>query len=276
MRAILDKISWKLGFHGPIPSPPDRSGLQGPFVALYDYPRHQPATVQLDDHDFEIADGPSFYWMHKEIYLDEVYHFRREREAPFIIDCGANYGVSVAWFKHFCPDARIVAVEADPSIFQLLSRNINRRNFSDVNLLHRAVSDTAGTVAFQCIGADAGRISSDNSQVATGGESIINVETIQLDDLIGEETVDFLKVDIEGAELDVLASSKKLSQVKQLFIEYHSFINAPQRLSTLLGILEKEGFRYYINQICSPRNPYLEITHNQSMDLQLSVFATRA
>ena len=150
------------------------------------------------------------------------------------------------------------------------------RNFSDVNLLPRAVSDRPGTIAFQCIGADSGRIPAAGSQKAIGDDSIIEVETIQLDDLIGEEMVDFLKVDIEGAELDVLASSRKLHQVQQLFIEYHSFLSTPQRLSSLLAILEKEGFRYYINKIYSPTNPYLEITSNCSMDLQLSIFATRA
>lgn len=60
-----------------------------------------------------------------------------------------------------------------------------------------------------------------------------------------------------------------------MFIEYHSFIHQPQQLYTLLSILERAGFRYYVNRIYAPRNPYLEITANQSMDLQLSIFATR-
>jgi hypothetical protein len=42
-----------------------------------------------------------------------------------------------------------------------------------------------------------------------------------------------------------------------------------------LSILEENGFRYYIDKVCSPQNPYLEITINQGMDLQLRIFATR-
>jgi precorrin-6B methylase 2 len=64
----------------------------------------------------------------KEIYDDRVYHFRLNNEHPFIIDCGANYGVSVTWFKQFSPNARITAVEADPNIFAILKRNIDRFN----------------------------------------------------------------------------------------------------------------------------------------------------
>jgi hypothetical protein len=75
MGSILEKILWKIGFYGPIPSPPIRPGIGGPYAYLHDLPRHQPATLQLDDHPFEIADGFSFYWMHKEIYRDEIIGF---------------------------------------------------------------------------------------------------------------------------------------------------------------------------------------------------------
>lgn len=96
-----------------------------------------------------------------------------------------------------------------------------------------------------------------------------------LDDLIGDDEVDFLKIDIEGAELDVISGSKKLNRVKQMFIEYHSFIDAPQELSRLLSMLENSGFRYYTDRVYSPQASYFQITSNQGMDLQLRIFATR-
>ena len=71
------------------------------------------------------------------------------------------------------------------------------------------------------------------------------VETIDLDELIDGE-VDFLKMDIEGAETGVLCGSQKLDKVKQLFIEYHSFVDDKQKLSDLLSCLIKNGFRYFI------------------------------
>ena len=60
-----------------------------------------------------------------------------------------------------------------------------------------------------------------------------------------------------------------------MFIEYHSFKYKPQELSELLSILEKAGFRYYIDKIFGPNKPFLEITDNQSMDLQLAISAMR-
>ena len=275
MIRILEKILWKVGIYGPVPSPPVRPGIEGPYVYLHDAPRHQPAVLNLDDDEFEIADGFSFYWMHREIYGDEVYRFFSSRPRPRIIDCGANYGVSVVWFKRNYPDSRIIAVEADPGIYDMLKRNVERRSLSDTTLINRAVSGSLGDVCFHRIGADSGRVFVDRGDVEGSDVTIVNVPAVLLDELIGDEEVDFLKIDIEGAELDAISASNKLGQVRQMFIEYHSFINAPQRFSELLSILEREGFRYYINRIYAPRNPYLEITANQSMDLQLSVFATR-
>lgn len=276
MNRVIEKLLWKIGFFGPIPAPPTpRTGVDGVFAFTHDLPRNQPETVLLDGTEFELADGFSFYWMHREIYHDQVYKFTTNKKSPFIIDCGSNYGVSIAWFKRVYPESRIVAVEADPNIFNLLMRNINRRQFSDVRLLHRAVADNPGILPFHCLGADAGRLHLNSDDINGIPVQSVNVEAILLDDLINDEEVDFLKIDIEGAETDVLRVSKKLNQVSQLFIEYHSFLDQPQQLAELLSILKKEGFRYYLNKIFAPSNPYAEITTNCGMDLQMSIVATR-
>jgi hypothetical protein len=252
MKAIWEKLLWKIGFYGPIPLAPSRAFVDGPYANCYDMARYQACSIILDDNEFEIADGPSFYMMHREIYGDQSYLFRCQRDAPVIIDCGSNYGVSILWFKKNYPDAKIVGVEADP-----------------------AVSSKSGHVPFHCLGADSGRIHAGSPDGIGSSTEVIDVPTVLLDDLIGEDEVDFLKIDIEGAELDVISGSKKLNRVNQMFIEYHSFIDVPQQLSRLLSILEDNGFRYYIDKVCSPQNPYLEITINQGMDLQLRIFATR-
>jgi len=68
--------------------------------------RNQSHSIILDDNEFEIADGPSFYMMHSEIYGDQSYLFRSQRDAPVIIDCGSNYGVSILLFKKIIPMPR--------------------------------------------------------------------------------------------------------------------------------------------------------------------------
>ena len=274
MFSLLDKVIWKSGLRGPIP-PPARSTATGEFAYLHDMPRHQSATLVLDGQDFQVADGFSFYWMHKEIYDEEIYRFRPQSDQPLIIDCGANYGVSLTWFKKHYPFSRIIAVEADPCIYKILEANVKRHQLDNIQLMQRAVSATRAPLSFSCIGADSSRIQSLNPEAEYNGSSVVSIQSVLIDDLIDNEIVDFLKVDIEGAEVDALNACRKLDQVNQLFVEYHSFAHAPQKLQELLRTLQDAGFRYYIDKIYRPQRPYQEITSNQGMDLQLAIYATR-
>ncbi|MEB3318829.1 MAG: FkbM family methyltransferase [Cyanobacteriota bacterium] len=270
MRSLFEKILWKSGIKGPIPSPPQRAHPSGPYADLHDARRHQPACIKLLDQDFQITDGFSFYWMYQEIFIDGVYNIKSERDAPIIIDCGGSYGVSALYFKSRFPDCKIKIVEADPTIFSILASNIRNSGHSDMTLLNNAVASESGqSLPFYALGADMGRL-----HPGTVAAPCVSIPTICLDDLIEEKT-DFLKIDIEGAETDVLRSCKKLDLVDQLFIEYHSFADQEQTLDELLAIIRAHGFRYYIQTILTPPKPFLEQTTNHGMDLQLGISATR-
>jgi hypothetical protein len=71
------------------------------------------------------------------------------------------------------------------------------------------------------------------------------VRTVRLRDYL-DQPIEFLKLDIEGAEVPVLLDcSDRLEQVEHLFVEYHSFIGLPQPLDCLISILRSAGFRFY-------------------------------
>jgi hypothetical protein len=78
----------------------------------------------------------------------------------------------------------------------------------------------------------------------------IPIQTTVLSKFI-TQTVDFLKIDIEGTELAVLQElneSKKLFLVEQMAIEYHHHIDKDiDCLSHMLGILEQNKFGYHIH-----------------------------
>ena len=79
-------------------------------------PRFRVVTDRLLGKPFRIPDGPSFYAGYREIFIQELYRFETSNPAPVIIDCGANCGLSVVYFKQLFPAAKIVAVEADPIV----------------------------------------------------------------------------------------------------------------------------------------------------------------
>jgi len=76
---------------------------------------------------FEIVDGLSFVLMYRDIFEQHSYRFRTNEQKPYIIDGGANVGLSVLYFKELYPRSQIVAFEPDDDIFSVLERNIERR-----------------------------------------------------------------------------------------------------------------------------------------------------
>jgi len=238
------------------------------FEYLLRKKRYKKITINLAGEKFDIADSVSFYWSHREIFIDEIYKFECDKDNPVIIDCGSNYGTSIMYFKSIYPNAIIKGIEADPKIFGILKKNLNNR-YSDVTLINKAVSSKKEQIRFYSEGADGGRIHKMNDSRQTN-----KVDTISLDYLI-DRKIDFLKMDIEGAETDVLCSSKNLGNVEQLFIEYHSFIDEKQQLGDILSTLSKNNFRFYIHtQFCS-KKPLLENKTQLGMDLQLNIFAKK-
>jgi FkbM family methyltransferase len=238
-----------------------------PYEDLWDVPRFTEHTVNLLGRPFKIADSRSFFFSYREIFVDQIYRFDTSSSAPRIIDCGSNYGTSLVYFKSIHPSARITGIEADPTIFALLTENCAHLN---IDLRNKAVSSNNDPLQFFIEGSDGGRAAHPLKEP----KAVIQIEALILDDLI-DGPVDFLKIDIEGSEGDALEACTKLSLVDQMFIEYHSFADSKQTLGRMLNKLTSEGFRYYIHQqFCSPR-PLTQDVLQLGMDLQLNVFAKR-
>jgi FkbM family methyltransferase len=238
---------------------------------LISLPRYQVVEIPFRGKKLRVPDPVSCYYAYKEIFGVGIYEFPTDKEKPRIIDCGANIGLSVIFFKTLYPMANIMAIEADPSIFDYLKKNLGELGFNDVFLIQKAVSGTNGDGTFFAEGADAGRL----GVSIHGIEKSIKVQCTTLDELINDREVDFLKIDIEGTETDVILGCKNLHLVKNLFVEYHSFQSSHQSLHEILAKLAGSGFRYYINAPFCPKKPFNQIENNLGMDLQLNISCIR-
>ena len=234
------------------------------------FPRYtQIKDVRFLDCKFDIPDGASFVWQFREIFVDEIYNFAPKNDTPVILDCGCNVGTSILFFKRKFPAAKVTGFEADTSIADYCVNNLKRNNIHDVTVVNKALWTNNKGIYFASEGADAGSISSNSKGT--------KVQTVRLRDYLNQEdSIDLLKIDIEGAESEVLEDCKKnLKHVQNIFIEYHSINNNPQRLSTILGILENNGFRYYMETINKQTKPFIYDSSKDYMDLQLNIFARR-
>jgi hypothetical protein len=111
------------------------------------------------------------------------------------------------------------------------------------------------------------------------GDHIVKVNGVSLRDQIGGRDVDFLKMDIEGAETDaILDCADCLSNVQSMCFEFHTFPGQRQRLGEVLSVVEKAGFRVVIESVHdfrAPLSPEFQPIRS-GMDLQLHVFAYRS
>jgi FkbM family methyltransferase len=242
------------------------------YKRLSKFPRFKHAETDLYGKQIRIADGRSFLFMQHEIFDLEIYKFESGKNDPFIIDCGSNIGLSIIYFKKLYPDATIVGFEPDDTIFQILQHNIKLFNLSKVELIRKACWNANTRIEFFSEGADGGRKLTSNDKL----NKTISVEAIQLKNFI-EREVDFLKIDIEGAEFIVLNDIQdRLHLVKNIFVEFHSFTNEEQMLPELLGLLKKAGFRLYISPVSNTaKRPFLYRPDYLGIDNNINIYGFR-
>ena len=215
-----------------------------------------------------IIDSASFLSQFYELFISRSYAFKA-RETPLIIDCGSNIGMSCLYFKSIYPKATILALEADPDIAKVLEENMNKNKFNDIKVIPKAVWINNKGITFATEGADAGSIFGKNSKKS--------VLSIRLKDILKQyELIDLLKIDIEGAELEVLEDCKdQLHKVTNLIVEYHSWNNFEQKLDVLLSLLKQANYRYSLESINNKKMPLVNHTYEQDMDLQANVYCIK-
>lgn len=231
--------------------------------------RRKEKSINPLGYKLRVADIPSFRAQFREIFVDEIYKFESSNQAPRIIDCGANIGTSCLYFKRLYPNSNLTAFEADPAICKILEKNVLANSFHNVEIINKAVWVENGETSFVIDGADGGSMEGEGDK--------ITVSTLRLKDLIEkEEYIDLLKLDIEGAETDVLKDCQdSLNNIGSLFIEYHSFARKQQDLDIILSLIKKAGFRFYLSIISKRRSPFVNTGPTSGMDLQANIFAYR-
>jgi FkbM family methyltransferase len=248
--------------------PPYRSRCRE-ISRLRRLPRYQSTVTRLTGLPLEIPDALSFLDSYSEIWERQVYRFQSRSPRPYIIDGGANVGLAVSFFKEVWPESEIVAFEPDEKLFACLERNVSNNALPGVTLVRRALWSSETTLEFHSEGSDAGRIARETDF----GTS--RVPTARLRDYL-VRPVDFLKLDVEGSETEILADcAGSLGAVQSLFVESHSFAHEKQTLPALLQILSEAGFRLHLHAPPSSPRPLISRTIHHGMDLQVHVFAYR-
>jgi len=134
-----------------------------------------------------------------------------------IIDVGANIGNHTLYFSKYWKEAKIYAFEPVSFIFNLLQRNIQLNNLSNTHCFNAAVGDREGVGRVAYNGQSEHNLGATRVDYCDTGE----IPFLTLDEFILEhnvQTIDLIKIDVEGFELKVL------NGMKQLINQYNPYI----------------------------------------------------
>ena len=140
------------------------------------------------------------------VFLEDKQYFENNivqpQENEVFVDGGCFDFHSSKTFTKWCEGKyeKIFAFEPDPSNFKVCEENIKNLNLNNVNLINAGLWKENGELHFNAEGHG-------GSSISEAGSSSVNV--VSLDDVLGDQRVTFIKMDIEGAELEALKGAEK-------------------------------------------------------------------
>lgn len=179
----------------------------------------------------------------KEIYIDKVFDtYFLGKENLTVVDVGANIGLTTQYFSKYAN--KVVSVEPTKDHFECLTTLIKENSLDNVQGVNKAVGVKNGK---QHLYHSKNVTMNSLSPLTDDTGEKEDVEVITMDKLFEEqklETVDFMKVDIEGAEVDVISGENfamVAERIKNLTVEYHTWSN--RNPGQLVQALESYGFK---------------------------------
>jgi len=147
---------------------------------------------------------------YQEIFLEQVYEkYNRMKEGDVILDIGANIGIfSIKAAKAVGESGKVIAIEPEPKNIKILNENL--RNLKNILIIPKALGNSSGKTNF-LIGIHSGSHKINTHIRKESTEKIISVPIEKIDNLIGElniKKINFLKMDVEGWELEVLKGAE--------------------------------------------------------------------
>jgi FkbM family methyltransferase len=174
------------------------------------------------------------------------------KEGDTVIDIGAHIGLyTIPSSKQVGKTGKVVAIEADPDNFQLLKRNIALNNLTNVLPLNYAVFSTRTRMKLYEQSASA-KYNSLMLARAAESKNYVEVNADTLDNILklnGVNQVNWIKIDVEGAEFEVLkGSTETLSgENVSLFVEIHN-IEDPSHYDSVIDFLKHHNYEITFEQ----------------------------
>jgi FkbM family methyltransferase len=185
--------------------------------------------------------------MYTEIFIDECYDIQLDEKSLNIIDIGSNVGMFIIRMKQLYPQCLINGYEPLPANFKQLSDNLKENHYQNYEVFQKGIGNSKRIEKLYINLKNNGGNSLFKNQ--TNSSVYTEIELIDVDEMLknlGHENCNLLKLDCEGAELEILKSltPETAARIKRIIYEPTPSIYNPLELNdylvTLGYIFEKE------------------------------------
>ncbi len=182
---------------------------------------------------------PQTFWTLYEIFHAQAYRPALNLRPRVIVDVGANIGLASLYLYGLYPRARFICIEPDASSVDLLRRNLEQNGVEHV-VVASVISGGGGEVEFHRHRACSEYSSLRPTSFPADQYDVTPAQSRTLGSVLveqGVERVSILKIDVEGAEFEILAqSSAVVSGSDYVMGEFHAAAGDVPRLVATLRV----------------------------------------
>jgi FkbM family methyltransferase len=165
----------------------------------------------------------SFPGMPEDDCIGAYTHWYKPEPGDLVFDIGAHAGLTTCQLARMVgSDGRVVAFEPDPNSLLWLEKNVLDQNISNVTIVPKAIDANTGTAPFNADGTLGAALLNRTVYGHTGGQ--VEVPTLSLQDACAEfGNPQFMKVDIEGAEVAVVQSAAEFLSSHPINLAFETY-----------------------------------------------------
>jgi FkbM family methyltransferase len=224
------------------------------------YLRHQGKSVIVIEVGggarFKVRVNTSDILVVWEIWRAKVYDDVRIpiSAGDIVVDMGAHIGAFAVRAARLAHRGQVYAYEASAKNYALLTENRQLNGLKNLHIENSAISDRCGELPLYTPAGNS--ILGSLLQETSSFKEMVQSTTFSA--IIAEhalEQVDFLKVDVEGAEFDILfdCSDETFAKIRHLVIEYHDFEGGKRSHLDLVNLLNLHGFKVVVEKGIFPQ-----------------------
>ncbi|MFL6321415.1 MAG: FkbM family methyltransferase [Nitrososphaeraceae archaeon] len=184
---------------------------------------------------------------------DEIIDHFNTKQGDIVVDVGAHIGkYTIIASKRVGENGKVIAIEAHPGNYEILNRNIELNGLTNITTLNYAVYSKEAKIKL-FLPDEKSNHTIYNTLIPTrakDGEKFVEVNANTLDNLLQQngisQEVNWIKIDVEGAEFEVLKGAHDtISNSKNIafLVEVHNIEDGKNLYRPIMDLMEKYNFK---------------------------------